>query len=158
MATAPPIIVQMTDQRRTIQALRLVCALAQSSGGEVALVKFCPAYYVQWLGTDFCKPRFSAQDRVLLQICQELAKGYGVELSASISYYVTFTDAIVEAVTYLGAQGAFVTLSRSVEPLKRFDLWLLRRRLARHHCKLYTLDTAALVSEPEPAVAAAGGR
>jgi hypothetical protein len=151
MSTSP-VVVQMGDPQWTKRALHLACDLARDKHAEVALVKLCPAFHPQHLGTDLSETQFNGKDRELLRTYQAIAQQYGVELSASILQYITLTDAIVDVVNHLEAQAVFANILYPIGPWQRFEQWMLQRRLARCKCELYTIEDRASMADDIPAV------
>jgi hypothetical protein len=135
------IMVQVADRNWTLSALHLACALARSMDAEIALVKMVPVQHISWLGTEFGYQNLTVGDHDELIAYQATAEDYGVPLHTEMFQYMTLPDAIADAAEYFGAQVVFATLPKSALPYwRRFQLWNLRRRLARQHRQFYTLD------------------
>ncbi|MCC7451140.1 MAG: hypothetical protein IT324_27255 [Anaerolineae bacterium] len=138
------IMVQMAERQWTIDALHLACAMARGTGAEVALIRMINVPHIQWLGTDmaYCEP--TAAEQRDMQSYAAIASEYGVTLTVNALPYSTLLDAIADTAEYLDADVVFASIPKSATFYwRRFQVWNLRRRLARQGRELYTLDKPA---------------
>ena len=135
------IMVQITDHRETLATLHFACAMALNVKARIILVKMLPVQYPGWLGTDMGSWNFTAQDHADMKDYQATAEDYGVEVAGEIFQYLTLPEAIADAADYVDAQFVFATLPGSVVPYwRKFQVWALRKRLARHGRHLLLSD------------------
>jgi hypothetical protein len=149
----PPIMVQMTDGARTLEALHFACALAHGKQDTVALVKMVPVQHIGLLGTELGLMNLTDADCKEIADCQAVAKSYGVEVEAHLFQYTTLAEAVAQAADYVDARIVFAALPQSTIPYwYRLQSWILRRHLTRHHRQLYLLEPGSGSAHWTPAI------
>lgn len=147
------ILVQMSRDAWTREALHQACALARGRGSYVTLLWLIPVP-PPLLGSAFGWSSADFREWKRLGEYRATAEDYGVELVVQPMQYVSFQDAIVQAVCLLNASVAFVD-----PPSTNLALWNtlrmlnLERRLKSVNCQLQTLtaDTSAgRIARPLP--------
>jgi len=137
----------------TMQALHLACAMARNQRTNVTLVRMIPVQHIAWLGTEFANTPPTPQEHQCLRSYDATAEDYGVQLSIQSMQYVTLTDALVEAATYLEALAVFANIPPMSFPYwRKFQVWNLQRRMTSAHRMLYTLDQPASGTSWVPSV------
>jgi hypothetical protein len=135
------IMVQIADRQWTLEALHRACPLALEKHASITLMKMLPVQHLSWLGTEFGAMSFTDRDRALMRDYEATIEDYGVPFSSDTFQYATLADAIVQAADYVEADIVFATLPNSIIPYwRRFQLWRLRKSLARHGLELIELD------------------
>ncbi|KAB2904860.1 MAG: hypothetical protein F9K27_07720 [Anaerolineae bacterium] len=135
------ILVQASDYPWTMEALHLACGLARRRGTHITLLRLIPVQ-PHWLGTDFGLAIVSFHEWKNLSEYHATAEDYGVELVFQPMQYISFHDAVIQAVSFLKAAIAFVDIpSSSFSWWDRFRIRGLERRLAKVNCHLQTLHT-----------------
>jgi len=137
------ILLQMSDAAWTLQALHLACAMARTQGGEIVLVRFISVPHPSYLGSAFGDVPPSGDECQMLKECAATAEDYGVELSIRSMQCINTLDALVDAAEQLDADAIFAHIPKNRVPYwQAFQLWNMRRRLARAFRELFTLDNA----------------
>jgi hypothetical protein len=135
------IMVHMADRAWTLGALHLACAMARSPETGIILVRMIPVQHLSWLGTEYGYRALTEQEREALTSYQATAEDYGVSLCLESFQYVTLPEAISDAAEYFDAQTVFATLPKNTIPfVRRFQMWTLKRHLARQHCRFFSLE------------------
>ncbi len=152
------ILVQMTNQSWTLQALHLACALARNNGARIILLRLMPVQHLSYLGTEFGSTPLSRQEYTAWLKYVATAEYYGVEMVRQSMQCWSELDAIADAADYVDAQVVFASIPRSRIPyMDRLQHWRLQRRLVKANRQLHTLEQSArnsnipsLVIEPPP--------
>jgi hypothetical protein len=134
------IMVQMSDNQWTMEAMHLASALARNVGGEVVLLHLVLANNPGLLGWDIAAP--TPKELRQCEVYAAVAEDYGVEFCVQPMQYISLSEALAQAVELLGVHFLFANISRSKVPFWRyFQLWNLKRQLGE--CHLYTLTEEA---------------
>jgi hypothetical protein len=138
------ILVQMGEEKWTMEAMHLACALARSawgSGARVALLRLMEVQQLSYLGTSFGEvPPDEAEFRRLKEY-NATAEDYGVVFAVHSMQCVSRLDAVVQAADELDAVVVFARVGPSRFAFwQRFQVWNLQRRFRRKQCQLFTLD------------------
>lgn len=142
------IVVEMSDERWTMEAMHLASALARSVNGKVVLLHLVLAKNPGLLGWGIAPP--TAREERQLQEYAAVAEDYGVEFWIQPMQFISSGDALVQAAEVISASVLFAHIPETqLHFWKRFQLWNLRRRL--HNCRLYTLDEEQPLRVEEPA-------
>ncbi|MBZ0288788.1 MAG: hypothetical protein K8I30_14315, partial [Anaerolineae bacterium] len=135
------ILVQIADEKWTMEALHLACALARSTGAQVALLRLIQVRHLSYLGTSFGNTPPDNREYQLLKEYAATAEDYGVPLTIQSMRCVSVMDALVEAVDQLESVILFAHIAPTrISYWRRFQVWNLGRRLALKRCQLFTLD------------------
>lgn len=137
------VMVQMSDERWTKEAVHLACALARKLNGRVVLLRLSPAIHPGLLGWGITPPSADEQRRVTEYA--EIAEDYGLEFCVQPMQFVSLDEALAQTVELLQATVLFANIPLSNIPFWRhFRLWNLKRQLGG--CRLYTLVEEAPLS------------
>jgi hypothetical protein len=148
-----PILVQLRDNRWTVEAVHLGSAIARSESATIMLVRLIPVQHVSWLGTDLGTRSASNSERELIKTCRIIAQDYGVAFSSVEFQYVTLHEALVQAAAYVNAQALFTHLPRPMLPTwEKFQNWRLKHQLATLECELYNLEDIAVRGVEMPSI------
>lgn len=132
MSPGSVIMVQISNREWTLEALHCACLLARDTSARIALVKMIPVQHASWLGTELGYMHFTHQEQADFADYQATIEDYGVEFTPVVLQYVTFTEAIIQAVEHVNAQIVFAQIPESGIPLwTNFQRWMLNRKLAR---------------------------
>jgi hypothetical protein len=135
------IMVQIADAPKTQEALHFACALARGKQDKVILVKMVPVQHWEWIGTELGFLNLTERDGEEMRNYQKIAETYHVKVEVQLFQYVTLPEAIAEAADYVDAQFVFGALPPSFIPYwHKFQVWLLRQRLAQQGRQLYLLE------------------
>jgi hypothetical protein len=135
------IMVSMADHAWTSQAMHLACAVARNSGMEINLVRMMSVQHLLWLGMELGEVPPTREEYKALRDYQATAEDYGVNLCFETMQCVSLADALVDAADQLDAEMVFATLpENNLTYWRRFQLWMLGRRLAAKHRQLHTLE------------------
>jgi hypothetical protein len=135
------ILVQMAEEKWTMEAMHLACALARGSGAQVALLRLIQVQHPSYLGTSFGNKPPNQREYHRLNEYSATAEDYGIALDIHAMQCLSATDAVVEAVDHLQADIVFAHVaSIRISYWRRFQVWNLGRRLASKRCQLFTLD------------------
>jgi hypothetical protein len=131
MTETRTIMVQAADHAWTLDALHCACQKARRSAAVIVLVSMIPVQHTAWLGTELGNRNFSPQDRRNLEDYESTILDYGLEHKIIRFQYVDFVDALADAADQYDAQIIFAKPPQSLIPVwRRFELWLLNRRLS----------------------------
>ncbi len=137
MNTNTMIMVQIADQKWTMDALHRACRLGRTMPSHIALVKMIPVQYPGWLGTELGNRNFTEQDQREIINCEATLQDYHIEFSLTVFQYLEIDEAILQAANMLNASIVFATLPHSFIPFWRnLRLEVLRRRLGRNQHRL----------------------
>jgi hypothetical protein len=145
------ILVQIADEKWTMQAMHLACAMARSTTSTIALLDLIPIQTPFLLGAELntLRPKHEEQDAI--EEYALIAEDYGVEVVLQPMQYESLSAALVQAAEMLNASNIFAYLPHSAVPLwNRFQLWNLQRQLSNHKCKLITLEGYVYTEEYLP--------
>jgi hypothetical protein len=154
------IMIQISDDVWTTQAVHLACAMARKSAasgaGSVALLRLIPAQHVRSLGfmqgADPIDPALAAR----LDSYAMIAAQYGIEITLNTMQYEALDEALAQAVEQLGASALFAPRPQAWLGLwSKFQIWTLKRMLSAQHCEWHSLQNN---SGWTPTVAAAQTR
>ena len=135
------ILVQMAEEKWTMEAMHLACALARGSGAQVALLRLIQVQHPAYLGTSFGDKPPDEREYHRLKEYAATAEDYGIVLAVNSIQCLSPMDALVDAVDQLGADILFAHLAPSrIAYWRRFLVWNLGRRLGQKRCQLFTLD------------------
>ena len=149
------IMVQMSNEQWTMEAMHLASALARSTQGKVVLLHLVLANNAGLLGWGIPEP--TDEEQHFLEEYDTVAEDYGVEFCVQPMQYISLTDALAQAVDSTGASILFANIPDSRIPFwKQFRFWNLKHRL--HNCRLYTLDEEQPISIDEPTPVDVGER
>lgn len=130
------IMVQMSDEQWTLEAMHFACAIARRLNGKVVLLHLMNSSNPGLLGWAGVPTAMTEQH--LVERYSTIAEDYGVEFHVQPMQFVTLTDALVQAVERLQASFLFANI-----PMYRFAFWRQFRLWSlKHHlngCCLYTL-------------------
>lgn len=146
------IMVQLSDEQWTLEAMHLASALARNVSGEVVLLYLALAPNPGLLGWGITPPTFAEERQI--NSYAAVAEDYGVAFRVQPIQYVSLVDALIQAAQQLNATVLFAHITSSTIPLwRRFQLWSLKHQLG--DCQLYTLDTEHVlhVKQTAPAIA-----
>jgi hypothetical protein len=131
-----PIIVHMADAQWTKEAMHLASALAHRTNSSTMLLHLIEITHPSLLGWDFAPMTFPCPST---EEYGSIAEDYGVECCVQCMQYVSFTDALAQAVELYQASALFAYLPESkFALLHQLQLWNLNRQLGG--CRLYTLN------------------
>lgn len=146
------IIVHMSDEAWTREAMHLASALARNINGKIVLLRLVLANNPGLLGWGVAPP--AADEQRQIKDYAAVAEDYGVEFCVQPMQFIALEGALVQAAEALDAAFLFAHIARSrISVWRRFRLWNLKRQL--HHCCLYTLyeDQPLSINAPmSPAV------
>lgn len=147
------ILVQMAEEKWTMEALHLACALARSTAAQVALLRTIQVPHPGYLGTTFGdKPPDKAEYHRLKEYAAT-AEDYRINLEVHSMQCLSSLDAVVEAADSLDAVVVFAqVLPSRIVYWRTFQIWNLRRRLALKHRQLFTLDQPRSILEWTPSI------
>jgi hypothetical protein len=132
-----PILVQMSDEQWTLEALHLASAFARNVGGKIVLLHLALANNPGLLGWGMGPP--SEAEQHLIKEYAAVAEDYGVMFCVQPMQFVVLVDALAQAAENLKACVLFADIPHSHVPLwRRFRLWNLKRQLG--DCRLCLLD------------------
>ena len=152
------IMIQVADERWTMEALHLACAMARDGESVISLVRFMEVGHPSYLGTNMGYIAPTQQEYRELQEYQATAEDYGVELDVCSIQCLSALDVIAQAAHELEADVVFVRVPESSIPSwRKMQRWTLERSLKGQHCQLYTLDQPANVTEWVPSVTVKAG-
>ena len=135
------ILVQMAEEKWTMEAMHLACALARGTGAQVALLRLIQVQHPSYLGTSFGNKPPDAHEYRRLNEYAATAEDYGITLDVHSMQCLSTTDAVVDAAEQLEAVILFAHVAPSrIGYWRRFRVWNLGRRLAAKHCQMFTLD------------------
>jgi hypothetical protein len=135
------ILVQMAEEKWTMEAMHLACAVARGSGTQVALLRLIQVQHPSYLGTSFGNKPPDERDYHRLNEYAATAEDYGIALGIHSMQCLSAMDALVDAADQLEAVILFAHVAPSrIGYWRRFQVWNLGRRLAQIHCQLFTLD------------------
>ncbi|MCC6804860.1 MAG: hypothetical protein IT319_18395 [Anaerolineae bacterium] len=137
------IMVQMSGDAWTREAMHHACTLARGQGTHVTLLRLVPVLPA-WLGSAFgwSSPDFHEWKR--LGEYRATAEDYGVELVVQPMQYVSFHDAVFQAACLLNAGCVLVDApSSNFSLLGSLRMLNLERRLRSVNCQLETLPVPA---------------
>jgi hypothetical protein len=131
------IMVQMSDECWTMEAMHLACALAHNTNGQIMLLRLALANNPGLLGWDI-NPSTAKEQRQMEEYAA-VAEDYGVDFCIQPMQYITQVDALVQAVELFHASVLFAHLpQKGIRFWRQFQLWSLKHKLG--NCDLYTLD------------------
>ncbi len=131
------IIVHMSDEQWTMEAMHLASALARNVNGRIVLLHLVLANNPGLLGWEIAAPDLTKNQ--LMKAYATVAEDYGVEFCVQPMQFINFVDALAEATSLFDASVLFAHIPQSKMPLwQRFQLWSLKHQL--RNCRLYTLD------------------
>ncbi len=137
------ILVQMTNENWTLQALHRACALARNNGARISLVRLMQVQHLGFLGTEFGSEPLSQREYAAWLNYAAIAEDYGVEIVRQSMQCWSPLDAIADAADYVDAQVVFAHIPHSFIPyMDRLQRWRLQRRLGQAKRQLYTLQPA----------------
>ncbi len=138
------ILVQMTNETWTMQALHLACALARNNGARIALLRLMQVQHLGFLGTEFGSAPLSQQEHAAWLNYAATAEDYGVEIVRQAMQCWSPLEAIADAADYVDAQVVFAHIPHSYIPyMDRWQRWQLQRRLEKAGRQLFTLEGVA---------------
>jgi hypothetical protein len=141
------IMVQMSDEQWTMEAMHLASAMARNLNGRISLLRLVLANNPGLLGWGIAPPTDEEQRQ--MEEYAAVAEDYGVEFSVQPMQFITLADALAQAVALTEVSILFAHIPQSKLPLwSRFQLWSLQRQLG--NCRLYTLDEEQPLSIEEP--------
>ena len=147
------ILVQMADEKWTMEAMHLACALARSVGAQVALLRLIQVTHPSYLGTPFGNKPPDKTEYQRLKEYTATAEDYGAELTLCWMQCISSLDAVVEAADSLDATIIFARIVPTRFAIwRRFQVWNLKRRLMMKRRQLFTLDEPASVMEWTPSI------
>ncbi|MCI0709631.1 MAG: hypothetical protein L0154_05645 [Chloroflexi bacterium] len=130
------IIVHMSDEAWTLEAMHLASALARNINGKIVLLRLVLANNPGLLGWGVAPPTTVEQRQI--KDYAAVAEDYGVEFWVQPMQFITLEGALVQAAAALDATFLFAHIAhRQVSWWRRFRVWNLKRQL--HNCCLYTL-------------------
>jgi hypothetical protein len=148
-------MVQLADPAWTLKAMHLACAMASRAHTAVVLVRMLAVPHIGLVGEDLGEINLTSQEQETKSICRDLAKDYGVEFEFIDFQYYALADALADASAFVKAQAVFATLPPGMFPFwHKFQVWLLRRKLASVNCRLYTLEPSNGRPESMPSILA----
>ncbi len=147
------ILVQMSAQAWTMQAVHLACALARGNQADVVLLRLIPVTHPSYLGTPYGETPLTYQERKSIEDYKATAEDYQVNLSFVSMQYVTALDAVADAAELVDADVVFANVPASFIPYwQKFRIWLLERRFNAQHRRLHTLISGKLGVDQVPFV------
>jgi hypothetical protein len=140
-------MVQMSDEKWTMEAMHFASALARSINGEIVLLHLMLANNPGLLGWAINPP--SARERRQTKEYAAVAEDYGIEFCVQPMQYISLDAALAQAADRFNVSILFAHIAqRNVPYWRRFRLWNLKRHLG--DCRLYTLDEKQPLSIEEP--------
>jgi hypothetical protein len=131
------IMVQMSDEQWTMEAMHLASAMARNLNGRISLLRLVLANNPGLLGWGIAPP--TAEQQRQMEEYAAVAEDYGVEFSVQPMQFITLADALGQAAELLRISVLFAHIPQSNIPFwRRFRLWSLNRQLG--NCRLYTLE------------------
>ena len=141
------IMVHMSNEQWTMEAMHLASAMARNLNGRISLLRLVLANNPGLLGWGIAPP--TAEEQRQIKEYAAVAEDYGVEFWVQPMQFITLADALAQAVELLKVSVLFAHIPQSRIPLwRRFQLWSLKRQLG--NCRLYTLDEEQPLSIEEP--------
>jgi hypothetical protein len=141
------IMVQMSGEQWTMEAMHLASAVARNLNGRIVLLRLVLANNPGLLGWGIAPP--SAEEQRQVAEYAAVAEDYGVEFWVQPMQFITLADALAQAAALNEVSILFAHIPQSPLPLwRRFQLWSLKRQLG--NCRLYTLDEEQPLSIEEP--------
>jgi hypothetical protein len=135
------ILVQISENHWTLQAVHLACSLARHDDAKIILLRLLPVYHPGYLGTEFVDSNPTPQEYKEIAAYHATAEDYGVSISFRQMQYVTALDAVVDAAEQINANVVFAHIPASrFYYWHKFLIWNLQRRLVAARRQLYTLD------------------
>ncbi len=132
MAEKPTIMVQIADRAWTLDAVHCACRMGRRSPAVITLVSMVPVQHPGWLGTEWGNMDFSDAAEDDLEDYQATVLDYGLDCRLVHCQYVTLADALADAADQLDVEIVFAKLPKTLIPAwRRFQLWLLKRRLSQ---------------------------
>ena len=146
-------MVQLTDRRSTLEAVRFADTLVRGKQSKLVLVKMVPVPRLAWLGTELADVTFTRQEVLEISEYERAASAKGIGVDVQVFQYVTLRDAIVQAAEYFGAQIVFAALPTSrLAVWGRVQTWLLREQLAQSDRQLYSLHDGVIAGDPTQSI------
>lgn len=135
------ILVQMAEERWTMQAMHLACALARNTGGKVVLLRLIPVRNPGLLGASIGDWSPTEGEYQRIKEYAATAEDYDVQLILQPMQYLNLLDAVVDAAEELDTVVVFAQVMPSRIPYwQRFQAWNLERRLRLQRRQLFTLE------------------
>src|SRR5258708_6356199 len=135
------ILVQMAEEKWTMEAMHLACALAHSTGAQVALLRLVQVQHPSYLGTSFGNRPPDKTEYQRLKEYAATAEDYGAGLTIYWMQCLSSLDALVEAADNLDATIVFAHVIPTWLPFwRKFQVWSMKRRLITNRRQLFTLD------------------
>jgi hypothetical protein len=147
------ILVQMAEEKWTMEAMHLACALAHSTGAQVALLRLVQVQHPSYLGTSFGdKPPDKAEYQRLKEYAAT-AEDYGAELIVYWMQCISSLDAMVQAAENLDATIVFARVKPTwLTFWHKFQVWNLKRMLMTNRRQVFTLDEPTSSMEWTPSI------
>jgi hypothetical protein len=147
------ILVQVAEEKWTMEAMHLACALAHSTKAQVALLRLVQVRHPGYLGTYFGNRPPDKAEYQRLKEYTATAEDYGAELTIYWMQCLSSLDALVEAADNLDATIVFACVIPTRLPFWRtFQVWNMKRRLMTNHRQLFTLDKPTSIMEWTPSI------
>ena len=141
------IVVQLSDELWTMEAMHLASAMARQMNGTIVLLRLVLVHNPGLLGWGSVACN-EVQDRQI-EACSTIAEDYGISFRVQAMQYITLSDALAQAAEQIGAWAIFAHIPRSTIPVwDRFRRWSLKHQI--HACHLYTLDEEQPLRLEEP--------
>lgn len=137
----PKLLIVMSDTAWTLAALHLACAMSRRGEARISLLKMLPVRHPALLGTPAGALNCTAVEAAALADMRATAEDYGVSLDVELCRYANYWPAVVDAARQLGVTAVIAHMPGSPLPYwSHLRQWFIRRRLARQHQLLLTLD------------------
>lgn len=138
------ILVQMSDQSWTLQAIHLACAMACSNQTNIILLRLDYVKHPIHLGTDLGFNPPTNQEIAIIAACKNISEQYGVKLRFESFQCATTVGALVTAADEFFADILFAHIQATHIPFwHKLKTWDLTHRLSAIDCQLFTLDKPA---------------
>jgi hypothetical protein len=146
------IMVQLSNEHWTLEAMHLASAMTRSLKGKVVLLRLVLANNPGLLGWGIPLP--TSKEEHQIRNYATVAEDYGVEFSVQPMQYVSLVEALAQAVEGLKVDVLFANVAKSKIPLWGvYQQWSLKRKL--HGCQLVTLDEKESLQADKPVTPAA---
>lgn len=126
------ILVQIADQKWTLETLQAACVLAQKTEAQIILVQMVPVQHAPWLGSDWGLMSLNPQAVSTFARYQTFIEEHGVEGVPMLFQYSTWMEGTLQLVESANPSIIFVRAPESALPLwGGFQKWLMQRQFTR---------------------------
>lgn len=135
------IIIQMSENRWTLQAVHFACAMTNNHQANIILLRLDYVQHPSYLGSEFGYTDPTIQEADLFATCQAIAEQYGLSIRFESIQCATRVGALVAAADEFFGDLLLAPIRAYNIPLwYRFQIWNLTRQLSAVDCQFFTLD------------------